>query len=205
MIKKDKYQNGFTLIEALVGASLTLLIGAGIVGLIIILGQNRVGVFENYVNVEAANNNVTTITREIRNARPGDNGAYTLSVAEDQEFVFYSDIDFDGLTERVRYTLKETDLEKGVTKPSGFPIIYNSEDEKVRLVAQDIRNGSDPIFYYFNGDWPQDTTNNPLPTPTRLSETKLMQIHLRIGGTDDPDNDFVLESYVQLRSLKQNL
>lgn len=199
-------KSGFTLIEVLIGASLTLVIGASIVGLVVILGQNRVEVLQSYINVEGLNSNLTTMIREVRNARPGNNGAYTLAVAQDQEFVFYSDVDFDGETERVRYTLNGTDLQKGVTEPSGFPITYDLNQESVRVVGENIRNGVNPIFYYYNGDWPEDTVNNPLPSPIRLSETKLMQISLRVNDIpNDADNDFVLESYVQLRSLKQNL
>lgn len=199
-------ENGFTLVEILIVSSLTLLVGGGILGLIVILGENRISTFENYLGVETVNNNISEMVREVRNARYGDNGAYTLDTADDQEFIFYSDIDYDGDADKIRYTLTDSILEKGITKPVGFPAIYNPANEIVKVVAENIRNGVEPVFYYYNGDWPSDTTNNPLPSPTRLSETKLMKIHLRINKYSSPGvDDFMLESYVQLRSLKQNL
>ncbi len=206
MKKSTTLENGFTLVEILIVSSLTLLVGGGILGLIVILGENRVSTFENYLGVETVNNNISEMVREVRNARYGDNGAYTLDTADDQEFIFYSDIDYDGDADKIRYTLTDSVLEKGITKPVGFPAIYNPTNEIVKVVAENIRNGKEPVFYYYNGDWPSDTTNNPLPSPTRLSETKLMKIHLRINKYSSPDvDDFMLESYVQLRSLKQNL
>ncbi|MFC1649308.1 type II secretion system protein J [Patescibacteria group bacterium] len=206
MSSKKTIANGFTLIEILVGAAITLVIAGALVTLTYILGESRVTVFQNYIDAEKSNANISTTIREIRNARQGENGSYALITADDQEFIFFSDIDYDGQAERVRYTLNGTDLEKGVTEPSGFPIIYDTNNEKVRVITEYVRNSTDPIFFYYNGDWPEDTVNNPLPTPSRLSDTKIMQVVLRINvNPDDASNDFVLESYVQLRNLKENL
>jgi len=43
------------------------------------------------------------MTKELREARMGDDGSYIIEKAEDYEIVFYSDIDKDGDTEKVRY------------------------------------------------------------------------------------------------------
>lgn len=202
----DNKRNGFTLIELLIASSLSLIVIAALGGLIIILGENRVSVFQNYAKVEQTNSSLTSIIREVRNVNQGENGSYALVRAEDQEFIFYTDYDFDGQAERVRYTMIDTNLEKGVTEPSGFPFIYDTSNEKTRIIATNVQNQDEPIFYYYNGDWPGDTTNNPLPTPSRLSDTKVMRILLKLNDSpNDPENDFVLESYVQLRNLKQNL
>lgn len=198
-------RNGFTLIEILVALAITGILSLGILSLVVIMTQNRLVVWRNFLSVEEANSNVSTLVREIRNLRPADSGSYPLEKAWDQEIVFYSDIDFDGQSEKVRYTLSGNQLTKGVVEPVGYPATYPPGNEKVKVVAENIRNGAAPIFYYYNGDWPQDTINNPLPTPSRLSETKLMKVHLELNTEDSPDKNFSLESYVQLRMLKQNL
>lgn len=198
-------KKGFTLIEILIALALTSMLGLGILSLQVILAQNRLVVWRNYLNVEEANSNISTLVREIRNLRPADNGSYPLEKAWDQEIVFYSDVDFDGQSEKVRYSLSGTELSKGVIEPVGYPATYPPANEKTKIVAENIRNADSPIFYYYNGDWPGDTVNNPLPTPSRLSDTKLMKIYLEINTEDTPDKNFTLESYVQLRMLKQNL
>jgi len=207
MKKQSQFPNrkGFTLIEILVVAGITVVLAGGLLSLQYILGQTQVAVLRNYTSVDQANANISTMVRELRNLQVADNGAYPLERALDTEIIFYSDYDLDGQAERIRYFLSGTQLSKGVIEPTGFPATYPSADEKVKVVAEDVRNGTTPIFYYYNGDWPDDTTNNPLDTPTRLSETKLMRVNLIINQTTDTNHDFVLDSYVQLRALKQNL
>ena len=118
----------------------------------------------------------------------------------------YSDIDYDNQTEKVRYTLSGNQLIKGVTKPTAHPISYPSDEEEVKVLAEQIRNDSTPAFYYYNDDWPQDTDNNPLAPSARLSNTKTVRVYLKVNTKeDDPDSDYVLESYVSIRMLKDNL
>jgi len=197
---------GFTLIEVLVVSVLISVVGGGILAIQSILSRNQVNVMRNYLSVDEANANVSTLVLELRNTRTGDNGAYPLEQALDQEIIFYSDIDFDGQTERVRYFLSETQLTKGVIEPQGFPVTYPSETERMKVVSENVRNGDAPIFYYYNGDWPSDIVNNPLDTPTRLSETKLMNVYLELNSDgSSPERNYILQSYVQIRTLKDNL
>lgn len=196
---------GFTLIEVLITSSILVVLGGLILTLIFITTQTRLSTFQNLMNVDQTNAQVSTMVRELRNIQTGDNAAYPLEKAQDQEIIFYSDMDYDGETEKVRYTLSGNQFVKGVTEPVGFPTTYPPANEKVRVLTEDVRNGSEPIFYYYNGDWPADTVNNPLAQPVRLSESKLMKVYLRLNTEDDPDSDFILESYTQLRILKDNL
>jgi prepilin-type N-terminal cleavage/methylation domain-containing protein len=206
MKKNSQLKRGFTLIEVLVVGVITGIVGMGVLSLQYIMSESRVSVFRNYINIEEANNNVSIMVREIRNVRPGENGAYPLEKADDQEFIFYSDCDFDGKAERVRYYLDNTQFIKGIIEPVGTPATYPSDQEVLKTLSENIRNGATPIFYYYNGNWPADTVNNPLDTPTRLSETKLMNVYLELNTENDqPDKNYILESYVQLRTLKDNL
>jgi prepilin-type N-terminal cleavage/methylation domain-containing protein len=196
---------GFTLIEVLITATIMVVLGGLILTLINIVSRTRLSTFQNLMNIDQTNAQVSTMVRELRNIQVGDNAAYPLERAADQEIIFYSDIDYDGETEKVRYSLNGTQLEKGVIEPTGYPPTYPSANEKVRILTEDVRNGAEPIFYYYNGDWPADTVNNPLAQPVRLSESKLMKIYLKLNTKDEPTSDFILESYTQLRILKENL
>jgi prepilin-type N-terminal cleavage/methylation domain-containing protein len=205
-ITKNNSHKGFTLVEVLIAAALTGVIGLGMVGLQSILSRSQVLTFQSYLNVDETNSAVTSLVREIRNTRPSDSGTYPLVTAQDQNLVFYSDIDFDGKTEKVRYSLVGKRLERGVIEPIGYPAAYPPENETVKLISEYIRNGTDPIFYYYNGDWPADTDNNPLTLPVRLSDTKLMKVYLELNSESGNNADnFILESYVQIRMLKENL
>lgn len=199
-------KNGFTLIEILIALVITGMMGAALLGLQFIISQNQIVAWQSYISVDEANTNVTSLVREVRTAKESDNGAYPLATADDQEIIFYSDYDFDGVTERIRYFLNGTQFSKGVIEPTGQPATYPSGSETVKLLSDNVRNGADPVFYYYNGDWPQDTLNNPLSTPANLSTIKLIRILLKLNtDPDDPNKDYILESYSQVRVLKENL
>ncbi len=207
MIDKLKTSNkGFTLIEVLITIVILTVLGGGILTLIYITSRGRLVTFRNLLDVDQANAQVSLMVRELRNIRYADNASYPLELANDQEIIFYSDIDYDGQSERVRYTLSGNTLYKGVIEPTGFPPTYPISNEKVKVLSENVRNATTPVFYYYNGDWPADTQNNPLPQPVRLSDTKLIKVLLILNTQEnDPETNFTLESYVQLRMLKDNL
>ena len=197
---------GFTLIEILIALVITGLMGAALLGLQFIISQNQIVAWQSYISVDEANTNVTSLVREVRTAKESENGAYPMALANDQEIIFYSDYDFDGETERIRYYLNGTQFSKGVIEPTGQPATYPSGNEIVKMLSDNVRNGTSPVFYYYNGDWPADTVNNPLSTPANLSEIKLVRISVKLNtDPDDPVSDYILESYSQLRVLKENL
>jgi len=197
---------GFTYTEVVISLGLVVTVIALVIGLQARLGENQAFLLKTYLATETANSTVSQIGRELRTMRQSERGDFPLATTDDQELAFYSDVDFDGVTEKVRYFLEETELKRGVIDPSGDPVEYPAENERVKTVAEYVRNGSQPVFYYYNEDWPEDQVNNPLTTPTRLNETKLIKVFLQINLEEDqPERDFILETFVQLRSLKENL
>ncbi|MEX1997959.1 MAG: type II secretion system protein [Candidatus Andersenbacteria bacterium] len=143
------------------------------------------------------------IAKLLREARYADTGAYPLLEVSPQRIIFFANADTDATTERIRYELNGTNLERGMVKPSGDPLTYDLAQEQVTVVTSAVRNGSDPIFTYYTGDYPADPT--PL-TPTDLTEVKYIQFRLLIDADpaiDPPAIEVV--SQVQLRNLKTNL
>lgn len=164
-------------------------------------------VFQQATAINEARRGVETMVKEIREAKTGEDGSYAIDQAGDFEFVFYSDIDSDDSVERIRYFLDGSDFKKGVVEPSGDPPEYVLAGETFSVLSYYVRNGiTTPVFSYYNGDWPQDTVNNPLPTLTRLTDTKLMHVFLKINvDPARPPDNFELESDTQIRNLKTNL
>ena len=111
---KNCHQKGMSLIEILIAMAIISILGLGIISLQYIINKNQVLVINSYKSVDEANISVSHFTREVRAARNSDSGAYVLEKVNDQEIVFYSDIDYDSQTEKIRYTLDGTDLIKGV-------------------------------------------------------------------------------------------
>jgi len=154
-------------------------------------------------STEDARLQLKRMAKVLREARQGDTGAYPLVTMEPQRIVFYSDIDADDTTERVRFELVGTTLERGVVEPTGDPLTYDDANEVTSIVTSSIRNGTDALFTYYSGDYPADQT--PL-TPVDLTEVKYIEFHLIIDANpalDPPPIDVI--SQVQLRNLKTNL
>lgn len=154
--------------------------------------------------VEDARLQLERIGKSLREAKVADTGAYSLVTMEPQKIEFYSDVDADETTELIRYQLVGATLQRGVTEPTGDPLVYNQAvNEKVTTVARSIRNGADPLFTYYTGDYPINQT--PL-SPVDLTEVKYIQFRLLVDvdPTVDPAPIDVI-SQVQLRNLKTNL
>mgnify|MGYP000091241680 CR=1 FL=1 len=193
-------KRGFTLIEAITTIAILIFVVAAVSALIIYTYRSQSYSFQQSSAINEARKGIETMVREIREARPGDDGSYIIEKADDFEFIFYSDIDKDEATERVRYFIDGTNFKKGVIEPVGWPISYPADEERITILSEYVRN-SPPIFRYFDGDG-----NEIIEVPARLKDTKMMQVYLVINvNPNRAPQDFVLESNVQIRNLKTNL
>lgn len=197
-MSKNKHQGGFTIIEVSVASLLMVVLGIGILGLQKLMADSQLLAFRSFTTVEDANYSVSNISKELRSMRSGQNGAYAFINGSDNDVSFYSDIDFDGVSELVRYYLDGEILYKSVIEPSGFPITYLPGDAQIRPIAENVKNNGNPLFLYFNEDWPLDSVNNPMPTPASLADVRLIRIFLSV-------DNYSLSTNVNLRMLKENL
>ncbi len=196
-------EKGFTVIEVVVVLGITSVLITALLRFVAAgYPLSRVTYLQQR-STETARLQLKRIAKAIREARPSDAGAYPLVEMEDQKLVFYADVDDDGATEMVRYELDGTDLIYGIIEPSGDPIEYDPGSEITRIVTHDVRNGFDPIFVYYSGDYPDDQT--PL-TPVDVTEVKYIQFALVIDVNPDVDPQPIqVISQVQIRNLKDNL
>jgi hypothetical protein len=102
---RSKNMRAFTIIETMVLVLVFTLVLGAVFSFILLFYRNYDYIFAQSKAVEEARIGIETMVREIREARPGDDGSFPIELAGDKEFVFYSDIDKDGETERVRYFL----------------------------------------------------------------------------------------------------
>ena len=151
-----------------------------------------------------ASRGVSRVVSEIRKTRQADNGDYPLESGNEFDLKLYIDIDKDGTTERVHYYLSSNTLYRGVTEPvAGLPITYPSGDDTTEVIAQSIANTpADPIFYYYNDDYPADLVNNPLETPVSISAVRMIRVHLMVNIDPLHAPDYTnIESFAELRNL----
>lgn len=201
MQNKLKNKKGFTAIETLLGVSIFVLV----VGALTLFSRNM-WIYSSYISTGLNDSNngrsvLKTMVAEIRTASTADTGAYTIASAGATAFTFYSDIDNDGLKEKVRYFLNGSQLQKGVTKPTGSPLGY-SGTETITTLIPNVTNAN--IFEYYDKNY--DGTTTALPSPIVISSIRLVKITINIDK--DPNRAPVTTTFstqVSIRNLKDNL
>ncbi|MEI8344133.1 MAG: prepilin-type N-terminal cleavage/methylation domain-containing protein [Candidatus Moraniibacteriota bacterium] len=210
ILTKFKYTKkaGMTLVEMLIAMFIFLI---GIAGLTMLAskswGMNSF-VIESGNATSKATSALNSVIKNLRKIRQADDGSYPVKEVGSNSLTVYLDDDNtgDGKVERVRYYLDSATqtLKKGVTKSSGTPAFYPAA-ETISVVANYVVNTpAQPVFEYYNSDYPIDTINNPLVNPA-VADVKLVKVRLwvNIKPLTAPDN-VNLESFVEFRNLNDN-
>ncbi len=204
MWSRNKKLKGMTLLEMLVALSIMTMGMAGFSMLFISSWNSNKFIVEMGNASFLASRGVTETVAELRKARQADNGDYPVESGDDFDLKVYLDIDGDGVTERVHYYHQGTTLYQGITEPvAGLPITYPNADGTTRVIANSIINtATDPVFSYYNGDYPSDTVNNPLSTPVDVADVRMIKVHLMVNLDPFHAPEHVnIESFAELRNL----
>jgi len=199
-----------SLVEMMVAIAILILIMGGFTMLASKSWKMKSFILESGQTSSLISKAIDILTDDLRKVRQADNGDYAIKSGDNFSLTVYLDEDKDGKTERVHYYLDGQILKKGITKPSaGMPPTYPSGDQRVQDIANYVMNTtSQPIFYYYNKDYPGDTTNNPLAVAPALAvdQVKLVRVHLwiNIKPLTAPDN-INFETFIDLRNLNENL
>ncbi|MEI6580741.1 MAG: type II secretion system protein [bacterium] len=195
-------KNGFTLVEILFTISIFIVVFSTLT-----LFAKNIWTYSTFIsggleNVDTSRNALKMMASEIRTASQADTGAYTISQATNTSFSFYSDINGDGLKEKVRYFLENGSIKKGVIKPTGLILSYVQSNEILTTVASYITNSS--IFYYFDENY--DGTTEPLSSPINVSSIRLVKIIITMDkDVNRPPAPMTMTTQVSIRNLKDNL
>ena len=197
-----KNERGFTLVETLFGISIFILILFAIT-----LFARNIWTFNSFISVglsdiDSGRKMIKTVTSEIRSASSANTGAYAIAQATATSFTFYSDIYDNGLKEKVRYFLSGSNLQKGVTIPTGSPLDYNSATEIVTTLLTNVTNSS--IFSYYDENYEGTTT--ALSSPVNISAVRLIKITVTVDkDPNKPPAPTTFSTQISFRNLKDNL
>jgi prepilin-type N-terminal cleavage/methylation domain-containing protein len=204
ILRKKGDTDGFTIVEILIALSIFTIVG--VVALVFqrdVLRLNAV-LHGNLDAQQEARRTFRQLTRELRAAAPSSTGTFVIENAGTSTLTFYSDIDDDGLQDRLRYFLEGTTLKKGVIAPTGNPPTYNPLSEVIANRIHYIANTTTPIFEYFDTNY--DGSTAPLPTPVNLPSVRLVKASVfidRVPG--QAPGPVMMTTQVTIRNLKDNL
>lgn len=199
--KNINYKNGFTIIETLFGVAIFVLV----VGVLTFFSRN-VWIYNSFISAGLTDTDterqmLKTMVAEIRTASSSSTGAYAILEANSSSITFYSDIDNDGLKEKIRYFQNGSLLQKSLVKPTGSPPAYNQANEKITTLASNMTNVS---FAYYDKNYDGETP--PLSFPVNIPLIRLVKITITLDS--DPNRSptpTVFSTQVSIRNLKDNL
>lgn len=193
------------MVELLVALAIfaVVIVAVGAMGSnIFVFNSTTTGSFQATQNSQAI---LRTILKEIREASPGANGAYPIVTTGSTTLTFYSDVDNDGITEQVTYSLIGTNFYRAVIKAIGAPLTYSLVNQATTTLITNVVNGEAlPSFQYFDTNY--TGTSTPMAQPVVPSKVKLIQINQRIDI--DPNRSplpIIFTVQANIRNLKSNL
>jgi type II secretory pathway component PulJ len=199
-----KRLKGMSLIEMLIAIAIMIMGMGGFTYLFLNSWQSNKYIIEMGNASVLASRGVNAIVAELRKVRQADNGDYPIESGDKFDLKVYLDIDNDGVTERVHYYLLNGVLYRGVTNPvAGLPVTYPNGDGTTNIIAKSVINtNANPVFYYYNDDYPSDTVNNPLTAPVDVADVRMIRVHLmvNIDPLHVPDH-INIQSFAELRNL----
>jgi len=138
---------------------------------------------------------------ELRKANQASNGASVLDSVDSASIIFFSNIDDDSYTERIRYFIDGTNLKKGVTKPSGNPLVYDTaNNEAISILSTHVDNGTNPLFVYYDDSY--NGSGTPLASPVDKTQVKMVGINLILKDSSLPNPvSLNISMKVNLRNL----
>lgn len=202
--KTINQRHGFTLLELIISMFIFVSATAVLAAMFYYFFNSFTFSFEQTKTISEIKVVTQDIFSQLREARVSEDGAYPLFIANDDEIGFYADIDKNGRIEKVRYFLEGNNFYRGVIIPDENQNPYEHDNETVVLISDKVVNGAQPVFYYYNENYPIDTSNNPLVSGQRLLNTRLVEVSLSLNTADNLQEPIEVSTQVMLRNLKTN-
>lgn len=202
---KPQSREGFSVVEVIISAAVFSI-------LIFVVASLRTNVdtltnlvsqkLQSRQDIDRAMDQMVT---EIRSASPSSQGAYPVESATTSSLVFFSDVDSDGLFERIRYTVGTSTLDRGVTKPSGSPLVYSTSSETVStLISNLTKTTSSNVFTYYGEGYTGSQAALPA-TGTLASAIRLVRVtvYVDVRPREAPKPAYVSQ-LISIRNLRDD-
>ncbi|MFA6354477.1 MAG: type II secretion system protein [Candidatus Paceibacterota bacterium] len=211
-MNKIRNREGFSFIEIIIFVAI-----AAVLMLVVNSLKNNVSSIGGFVDqkllskqdVEQA---LQIMVTEIRSAGPSSLGAYPVESATTSSFAFFSDINKDGIFEKVRYFLATnagtstatSTIKKGVIIPTGNPLTYVTSTEIISKVINNVVvSTSSNLFDYFDSS--ATSTAKMMTLPVNVQSIRIVRFNiyadLKPGSAPKPS---FFSDVANIRNLRSN-
>lgn len=204
MDKKLTAHAGFTILQLVIWIGIASMIAVAALNVQrSVWSLNRIA--SNSITAQAdARKAFKIMSAEIRSLSPSSLGAYPIEAASSSSFTFFVDTDNDNIKERVRYYISGTNLRRGVIKPTGSPLTYNSGSEVSTTLVQYLNNGATPYFSYYDSSYTGSSA--ALSSPVTITAIRLVKVQLIIDkNSASAPVPITMSTQISLRNIKDNL
>lgn len=206
-LKNKNFTEGMTLVEVLVAVGIfAVIMGAVVMFQVNVFSYNK-QVSGSYTTVQDAQGILKTMTKELRMASQGANGAYAIQTAATNTVTFFADLAGDGVKKRVKYSFSPTNaaVYRAVTPPSGTPPTYSNANTSTTTIIVNARNAATmPMFEYFDSSY--NGEGNALAQPVVTTSVRTVRINITLDADpNQPPEPRTYSAQTTLRNLKDNL
>ncbi|NTV55124.1 MAG: hypothetical protein HGA16_01330 [Candidatus Moranbacteria bacterium] len=200
-----RFLSGMTLVELITAIFVVTVAMGGFSILFLRSYKLNAFILETGVASAKASRGVDRIVADLRKVRQGDDGSYPIISGTATDLKVYLDIDNDGKTERVHYYLQNGLLKQGIAEPNATqPVTYPASETVTTIVTYVANETSEPVFSYYNDNYPGDTVNNPLATPIAVQDARLVRVRLIINiNPNKAPEETNVESIAEFRNLNE--
>jgi len=193
-------QKGFTLIELVTTIGIIAIISSALAVFVVDNYRFQSRTLSQGQSFGEAQRAVDKMKREIRGATRGANGAFPIANAAADNLTIYSDYDYDGSIEQVRYFVSGNTFYRGIIEPQADDDIYPPDQETVSVISANLANDSTPIFSYYTDTYSgSEPAMNPVITPN----IRIVRIYLIIDTSPQINSGrYTIDTLVHLRNLK---
>lgn len=142
---------GFTLVEMLVVIFITGIVGIAINSMVVNFYKTNAYLLEETKAIDSAHRGLSTSFIDLREASYGDDGSYPIRSVSTSSITFFSDVNNDGVVEKIRLYLLNGSFYRGVTESTSTPPTYVGQPEFSTTIANYVRNSTTtPIFRFYD-------------------------------------------------------
>ena len=191
-------ETGMTLIELLVAIGITLIIIPVLLSTIQSLYRNHAQTLARALVLSSTTDGVKEVVRDVRGAVYSEQGSLPLVTIGTSTLTLYTDTDYDGRVERVRYVLSGTTLEKRVIEPTATSS-YPTASESTSILTRNVTNNADgvPVFRYYT------STSTEITTQARILDVRRVEVTIHAEARSSREvGTIILTSSASIRNLK---
>jgi len=168
--------DGFTLTEMLVTLTLTGVVLSAAYLLLISVGTMADSVEARSVAAEEARLVFDRLTRELRQAQELSEGEGVFESAQPRHCAFYSDLDHDGVPERVTYYVQGKSVYRAVAQATTVvPPFEYGPDGASELLVESLKGGwNGNVFEYYTNENPPEKVPAGRPEDVSAVEVRLV-------------------------------